>query len=95
MRTDRGVTPVVAKTLGIGIVVLYVALVSPTLYGGIVPAAKADAASTLGARVLATSAVAIEDAVPSTPTGSVRVRATVPLPATMRRAAVRDPHGES
>lgn len=77
MKTDRGLTPVVSKTLAIGIVLLYVALVSTTLYGGVVPATEADAASTLGDRVLATGAIALEDAVPSTPADSVRVRACV------------------
>ncbi|GGM68762.1 hypothetical protein GCM10009017_18700 [Halarchaeum rubridurum] len=76
-------TPVVSKTLGIGIVLCYVALVSTTLYGGVVPAAEADAAATLGDRVLAAGSVAVEDAVPNAAAASVRVRAAVSLPATI------------
>jgi len=83
MKMDRGLTPVVSKTLGIGIVLCYVALVSVTLYGGVVPATEADAAATLGDRVLAAGALAVEDAIPNTPTESTHVRKTVSLPATI------------
>ncbi len=76
-------TPVVAKTLEIGIVLLYVALVTTTLYGGVVPSAQADAASVVGDRALSAAAVGVEDAVPSVSGEAVTVRAEVTLPDTI------------
>lgn len=79
---DRGVTPAVSKSLEMGVVVLFVALLTTVLLGGIVPEYRSAAGATLGERVRTTAAVAVEDAVP--PPGT-RVRAThdVDLPATL------------
>ena len=84
MSTDRGLTPVVAKTLEIGIVLLYVALVTTALYGGVVPHARSDAAGVVGDRALAAAATSVEDAVPSEPARTVSVRERVTLPDALR-----------
>ncbi|QLC33709.1 hypothetical protein EFA46_005680 [Halarchaeum sp. CBA1220] len=81
--TDRGMTPVVAKTLEIGIVLLYVALVTAALYGGVVPSAQADAAHVVGDRTLNAAATSVEDAVPGVAADAVTVRARVALPDTI------------
>ncbi|MFB6078363.1 MAG: hypothetical protein ABEJ80_05245 [Halarchaeum sp.] len=84
MSDDRGLTPVVAKTLEIGIVLLYVSLVLATLYGGVVPSARTDAAGVVGDRALAAAATNVEDAVPPANAARVRVERRVDLPATLR-----------
>jgi len=81
---DRGLTPVVAKTLEIGIVLLYVSFVSTALFGGVVPHARSNAAGVVGDRTLATAATSVEDAVPRVPAAAVSVEAHVPLPDTLR-----------
>ena len=84
MSTDRGLTPVVGKTLEIGIVLLYVALVTTALYGGVVPHARSDAAGVVGDRALAAAATSVEDAVPAVPASAVTVRERVSLPDSLR-----------
>ncbi|WP_135852014.1 DUF7266 family protein [Halorussus salinus] len=89
-RSDRAVSPVVGKALEASIVVLYVGLLSATLYGGVVPEYRTAAGAEVGERVLAQSAERVQQAVP-TDARAVRVRAEVSLPRTIKgaRYAVR------
>lgn len=83
---DRAVSPVVEKTLAIGLVTLYVSLVSVTVYGGVVPDARTTAGHELADRTLAKATERVQQAVPPNATG-VTVRLRVSLPATIRGAA--------
>jgi len=76
---ERGVTPSVGKALEAGIVVLFVALLSTILLGGLVPDYRAATGAQLGDRVLATASQEVERAIPPT-TRAVDVRRTVELP---------------
>jgi hypothetical protein len=82
-RRDRAVAPVVGKALEASIVVLYVGLLSATLYGGVVPEYRSAAGAEVGERALAQSAERVQQAVP-TDARAVRVRAEVSLPRTIR-----------
>ena len=75
----RGVSPVVAKTLAIGIALLYVAGISTALLGGVVPAYETRAGAEIAERTLATAAGEIERA-PPTVDGDVETQTTVQLP---------------
>jgi hypothetical protein len=79
---ERGVTPSVGKTLEAGIVVLFVALLSTMLLGGLVPDYRAATGAQLGDRVLATASQEVERTVPPT-ARAVDARRTVELPATI------------
>jgi FlaG/FlaF family flagellin (archaellin) len=84
LRTDqRAVSPVVGKTLEIGIVLLFVSLVTVALYGGIVPEYRTAAAEEVGDRTLVAAAERIETAVPPDATG-VHSETRVDLPRTIR-----------
>ena len=61
---ERGVSPVVGKTLEIGIVLLFVSLVTVTLYGGIVPDYRSAAGAEIGDRTLVSAAERLETAIP-------------------------------
>jgi hypothetical protein len=76
---ERGVTPSVGKALEAGIVVLFVALVSTILLGGLVPDYRAATGAQLGDRVLATASQEVERAVPPA-ARAVDARRTVDLP---------------
>ncbi|WP_324756641.1 DUF7266 family protein [Haloarcula sp. GH36] len=79
---NRGLSTVVEKLLGLGIVVLYIGLLTTTLYGGVVPEYQSAVGSELGERTLVQSAARVEAAVPPrarTVAASVRVD----LPATI------------
>lgn len=82
-RTDRGLSPVVGKTLELGVVVLFVALLSASFYGGIVPGYRTAAAAEVGDRALIGAAERVENAVPERTTRIDR-RVAVSLPATLR-----------
>ncbi|QPV63805.1 hypothetical protein I7X12_04020 [Halosimplex litoreum] len=83
LATDaRGVTPAVGKTLEIGIVVLFVGLVTTALLGGVVPDYRTAAGAEVGDRVLATVAQEVERAVPPS-ARDVSARRTVELPSTI------------
>jgi hypothetical protein len=91
-RADRGVVPVVGKALEVGLVVLYAALGTTTLYGGVVPDYRTDAADATAERALSRAADRVEDAaVAATGRGveRARVRATVDLPTTVASAGYR------
>jgi len=76
---DRGLSTVVGKLLEIGIVVLYIGLLTTTLYGGVVPTYEAAAGREMGERTLALAAQRIEGAVPANAT-AVTARVSVDLP---------------
>jgi len=76
---ERGVTPSVGKAMEAGIVVLFVALLSTILLGGLVPDYRAATGAQLGDRVLATASQEIERAIPPT-ARAVDTRRTVELP---------------
>ncbi|MFB6151143.1 MAG: hypothetical protein ABEJ40_04990 [Haloarculaceae archaeon] len=79
--TDRrGVTPAVGKTLEMGVVVLYVALLTTVLLGGVVPGYRSAAGATVGDRVLAAASQEVEATVPAM-ARDVTVRRAVDLPA--------------
>lgn len=86
--TDRGLAPIVGKTLEIALVVLFLGLLTTTLYGGVVPDYRDAAGREVGDRTLALAAERIQQAVPSVGT-SVSVTHRVDLPRTIRGRAYR------
>ena len=81
--TDRAVTPVVEKTITIGLVALFLAGMTTALFGGAVPAARDAAGASIGQRTLAMASERVEQAVPPNAT-HVTVRERVDLPGTIR-----------
>jgi len=79
---ERGVTPVVSKTLAIGLTVLYVAGMTTVLLGGVVPDYESRAGEELGERVLATVAGEIEQT-PPVVDGRIDTTTSVEIPATI------------
>lgn len=79
---NRGLTPVVGKTLAIGIVVLYIGLLTAVFYGGVIPEYRAMAGNEIGDRVLATATERVQQAVPP-PVWRVDARFRVELPPTI------------
>jgi hypothetical protein len=82
---DRAVSPVVGKTLELGLVVLFVGMLTATLYGGIVPDYRTTAGAEVGERTLVTAAERIETSIPPNAT-AVHSETTVDLPRTIRGA---------
>jgi hypothetical protein len=84
-RDERAFSTVVEKMLAVGLVTLFVSLVSVTVYGGVVPDARTAAGEQVSERTLATAAERIQQAVPpNTTAADVHVR--VDLPPTIRGA---------
>jgi hypothetical protein len=83
---ERAVAPVVGKALEASIVVLYVGLLTTTLYGGVVPEYRTAAGAEVGERVLAESAQRVQQAVPPD-ARRAEVRMQVSLPDTIRGRA--------
>jgi hypothetical protein len=83
---NRGVSPVVGKTLAASIAVLYIAGMTALLLNGPVPAGRTAAGGELGERVLATAGGHVESAVPDSER-AVAVTTAVPMPATIRDAS--------
>lgn len=80
---SRGLTTAVGKALEAGIVVLFVALLTTTLFGGAVPAYRSVAADAVADRTVASAAERVQQAVPPA-TRWVEVRLRVALPSTIR-----------
>lgn len=76
---ERATTPVVSKTLAIGIALLYVGGVSTLLFGSVVPAYQTAAGEELAERTLAAAAGEIEQSVPETDGRAERTR-SISLP---------------
>lgn len=77
--STRAMSPVVGKALEATLVVLYIGLVTTTLYGGAVPEYRHAAGSEVAERVVADAATDIESAIPPEATAA-RVRLEVDLP---------------
>lgn len=78
----RGVTPAVAKSLEIGLVVLFVSLLTTVLLGSLVPDYQRSTDARVGERVLASASGEIESAIPPA-AQSVTTRHSVELPASI------------
>jgi hypothetical protein len=87
--TDRGLSPVVGKTLELGIGVLFVALLTATFFGGLVPDYRTTVGAELGDRALVAAGDRLETAAPSERFDRVDRRVTVRLPETIRGDAYR------
>lgn len=85
---SRAVSPVVEKTVAVGLVALFVSGFVGMLLGGVVPDYRATAGQEVGERALAEAALTVERAVPSAD-GIVRSRATTELPATIADSGYR------
>jgi len=76
---NRALSTVVEKLLSMGLVLLYIGLVTTTLYGGTVPAYQSAVGAELGDRTLAEATARIEQAVPpDARTVSATVRVSLP-----------------
>lgn len=80
---NRAATPAVGKALEAGVVVLYIGLLTATLYGGAVPEYRSAAGDAVGDRALATAAERVQQSVPPA-ARSVAARTRVDLPDTIR-----------
>lgn len=85
---SRAVTPVVEKTITMGIVVLFVGGMTTAMFGTAVPTYRDAVGAEMGERVLATASEEVERAVPPNTTVA-RSERTVDLPATIRGSAYR------
>lgn len=85
---DRATSPVVGKALEATIVVLYLGLVTATLYGGAVPEYRANAGGEVAERTAAHVASVIERAVPPAAVDAER-RLEVDVPGTIAGDAYR------
>lgn len=85
---ERGVTPAVSKALEVGVVLMYVGLLTTALYGSAVPAYRSAAGAEVADRTVVSAAERVEDAVPP-PARQVAVRHRVDLPATIRGSDYR------
>ncbi|WP_223302110.1 hypothetical protein [Haladaptatus sp. R4] len=81
-RDDRAVSPVIGKALEAGLVVLYIGLLTTTLYSGAVPKYRAAVGHEVGDRVLSKTAERVQQSVPADGT-NVDVRMRVSLPETI------------
>lgn len=79
---NRAVSPVVEKTIAIGLVVLFVSGFGGTLVSGVVPDYRSDVGQEVGERTLATAARTVEAAIPSA-NGTVTVEVVRELPGTI------------
>lgn len=64
-RRDRAATPAVGKALEVALLVLLVALLTTTLFGGVLPAYRTAAGAELADRTLAEGATAVERTAPA------------------------------
>lgn len=84
----RGLTPAVGKALEVGVVVLFVGVMSTALYGGVVPDYRGDVGDEVAERTVAAAAERVENAVPPA-ARHARVVHRVDLPVSIRGAGYR------
>jgi hypothetical protein len=87
-RDTRGTTPVVSKTLAIGIVLLYIGGMTTLLYGSVLPEYRTATGEELAERTLAAAAGEIEQSVPEA-TGEINRTRRVSLPDRIREDRYR------
>lgn len=87
-RDQRGLTPAVGKALEVGIVVLFVGVMTTALYGGVVPDYRDAVGEEVAERTVVAAAERVENAVPP-PARHVRVVHRVDLPVSIRGAGYR------
>lgn len=76
---NRALSTVVEKLLSMGLVLLYIGLVTTTLYGGTVPAYQSAVGAELGDRTLSEATARVEQAVPPDARAvSTTVRVSIP-----------------
>lgn len=79
---NRGVTPVVSETLVIGLVLVYIGLVTAVLYASVLPEYRAASGDELGDRVLTTATERVQQGV--TPAAyRLNARISLELPETI------------
>lgn len=84
----RGLTPAVGKALEVGIVVLFVGVMTTALYGGVVPEYRGAVGDEVADRTVAAAAERVENAVPP-PARQLRVVHRIDLPTSIRGAGYR------
>ncbi|WP_311171424.1 DUF7266 family protein [Halobellus ordinarius] len=97
---DRGLSPVVGKTLELAVGVLFVSLLTATFFGGLVPEYRAAVGTELGDRALVGGAERVETAVPGGDHVEIERSVSVGLPETIRGdpyriIAVNDSNGSA
>jgi hypothetical protein len=85
----RGLSPVVGKSLELGIGVLLVALLTATFFGSVAPDYRAAVGAELGDRTLAAAADRVEAAAPGPDVVRIERRVSVRLPDTIRGSPYR------
>ncbi len=80
---DRGLTPAVGKALEVGIVVLFVGVLTTALYGGAVPDYRTAVGDEVADRAVVAAAERVENAVPPS-ARRVRTVHAVDLPGSIR-----------
>jgi hypothetical protein len=89
LRSDqRGITPAVGKALEVGVVVLFVGVLTTTLYGNAVPEYRDTVGDEVADRTVAAAAERVENAVPPR-VRRARVVHRVDLPERIRGASYR------
>lgn len=84
----RGLTPAIGKALEVGVVVLFVGVLSASLYGGFVPSYRAAVGDEVADRTVVSAAERVEGAVPPA-AQEVRTVSRVHLPTSIRGANYR------
>ncbi|RRJ29183.1 DUF7266 family protein [Halocatena pleomorpha] len=82
---NRGLTPVVSEVLLIGLVLLYIGLVTAVLYGSAIPEYQATSGAEMGDRVLATATEHVQQSV--FPSYRLDARSSIALPETINNQA--------
>jgi len=84
----RALTPAVGKALEVGIVVLFIGVVTTALYGGVVPEYRDAVGDEVADRTVVAAAERVENAVPPT-VEHARVVHRIDLPTSIRGAGYR------
>ncbi|AEN06755.1 hypothetical protein [Halolamina sp.] len=85
---SRALTPAVGKALEVGIVVMFVGVMTTALYGGVVPDYRNAVGDEVADRTTVAAAERVENAVPP-PARNARVVHRVDLPASIRGSGYR------